>query len=946
MPTIRRTPEQVNIPRAGKEQDFLNMLEFGGVYQSNNPFNVPKNTAADMQNLYINEEGTFTTRPRLEKIATLNDLEDENIISIFNLSDNSKFIHTDKRYILFKDDVDFEYDGELVSPNKIKIVEEDGDIYILSDKGLYIFKYDSEVELLDIKNGSHIPVRYTGATNQFLGIDEEPLNLLNDKYKVRYLWDGEWDYDKLDNIIDVEEKWHYAKEINIAEEADIPVNNILHMNSNGVIYYEDGGTQYLLYLFKTNTVREIAPYPYTVVNFFGHVITEEESKKYRKNAITFSSDFRTIAIYNSCPGGGDIWVRQWTGTGYNQHKYITPIGLNLGYPGHLKSYKGMLVKPILMSDDGNLFAFITGTTSELILTVYKLPMGSNEYTEIASKDITNYFKVDSIQTRIEYIDNNKIMFLEQEQETSESNPIYSITTLLYDHNNEEYNTPIEIRDDYIFNIGEGEDFNNIVFGMSENGESILAINRYEYKIYKDILGFKETLDNINLPGVHNIFILNTGQCFFVRTSTYNTYVIEYITFIQNTISSKIVTTKHLFDIRNPFMYNNKIYYNNNSFTILNELSFEFTSIKPNLIITFKLHESDFEYEKWSKLNNIITKSRLKTNFDNETWLANENYTFKSKGNTMSYFPINNFDRYGTKDEITGFNILGDSFLMLYKRDSSFLIELVMTDILNKITRVTESKHNKGNIAFGETIVTPYSELPLQITTEGILTISQVENIATSERVTHNLTEHVLDYIKEKNKENIITCSYKYWTFIYLNKTIYLLDSRNAGWYIWKVPIDIKSFWVEDDVLHCIGSNFKLYKFTDEEVYNEINEKNEYFDDGDNIIDWRWKSQLLVLKSVNFLKRLISTRFIVTDTDSVDDYGFDFKYHIYRKEKSETPIRTLTGEVQYIKTKQLRTHIPRFNYVQLELSNIPESYTNNKLNLIGVTLRYQYLEATR
>ena len=61
--TIRRTPITNRIP-ADIDYRVNNITQFGGIIQSDNPLMLKNNTAMDMKNLYVDENGVLTTRPR------------------------------------------------------------------------------------------------------------------------------------------------------------------------------------------------------------------------------------------------------------------------------------------------------------------------------------------------------------------------------------------------------------------------------------------------------------------------------------------------------------------------------------------------------------------------------------------------------------------------------------------------------------------------------------------------------------------------------------------------------------------------------------------------------------------------------------------------------------------------------------------------------------------
>ena len=118
---------------------------------------------------------------------------------------------------------------------------------------------------------------------------------------------------------------------------------------------------------------------------------------------------------------------------------------------------------------------------------------------------------------------------------------------------------------------------------------------------------------------------------------------------------------------------------------------------------------------------------------------------------------------------------------------------------------------------------------------------------------------------------------------------------------------------------------------------------EYYDLDKQVIKWKWKSQILPMKTINYSKKLITTTFILSDTDENDEYGLQYKFKAFRKMASETQETTLTNRINYVVSTTKRTLIPRYNFMQLELLNIEDDLNNNKLRLIGLGFKYVLLE---
>jgi hypothetical protein len=83
--------------------------------------------------------------------------------------------------------------------------------------------------------------------------------------------------------------------------------------------------------------------------------------------------------------------------------------------------------------------------------------------------------------------------------------------------------------------------------------------------------------------------------------------------------------------------------------------------------------------------------------------------------------------------------------------------------------------------------------------------------------------------------------------------------------------------------------------------------------------------------------------VLTDTDTQDEYALDYSFKAWRKSVSETNATTIGSNINYVQSTTKRTMIPRFNFIQINLSNTEDDLDNNKLRLVGLGLKYVLLE---
>ena len=195
----------------------------------------------------------------------------------------------------------------------------------------------------------------------------------------------------------------------------------------------------------------------------------------------------------------------------------------------------------------------------------------------------------------------------------------------------------------------------------------------------------------------------------------------------------------------------------------------------------------------------------------------------------------------------------------------------------------------------------------------------------------------------------MTANRQYWTYIVLPyenlkmTKVFLLDNRTLTWFYWELPIVALSVFNKDDKIYFADMNC-LYSMETSDIINKYNpDTTEYYDLDKEIISWYWQSQILPLGTINYAKKLIDTTFIVTDTDESDEFALDYKFKAYRKLVSETNVTTLGNRLNYVQSTTKKTLIPRFKFVQVILSNVPDDLNNNKLRLVGLGLKFVLLE---
>lgn len=197
-------PVTFNIP-AGQPIETTSISSFKGIQYSDNPLNVDPDSASDMLNVYLNDSGTLTTRPRIEfenklfpqaeKIIRAEMISDNRFVcSLREAGENNiKLYYVEmypniNAYDIYP--IDFNETGSTINYYNFCVFDDpknSGRFYLCSEKKFYLGYRDyNRVVLIDVKVGmgnyhSYIPV---------VEIDGEKTpyenNLLSNKIQKKY----------------------------------------------------------------------------------------------------------------------------------------------------------------------------------------------------------------------------------------------------------------------------------------------------------------------------------------------------------------------------------------------------------------------------------------------------------------------------------------------------------------------------------------------------------------------------------------------------------------------------------------------------------------------------------------------------------------------------------------------------------------------------------------
>ena len=363
----------------------------------------------------------------------------------------------------------------------------------------------------------------------------------------------------------------------------------------------------------------------------------------------------------------------------------------------------------------------------------------------------------------------------------------------------------------------------------------------------------------------------------------------------------------------------------------------------NIKISIQYKKPVIESEQTFDFNGILR-------FQNNFWFYGNGNEIRWTGNNdPTYFPEYSYTNLGdTNDFVNDMLMVSYDTAIAFKQNNMYVITPTEISDGRYTFTFVEAKTDIGVIAPQSSIISPLTETPLYVNARGIYGIRQLKNIQSTDRISVLYSENVnKKYLNEDKKSHIQTISRLYWVlFIIPGKItkIYVFDDRTSSWYYWEIPINVVGCWSDDLNSYFVSDDGKVYVLkTNDIIDTTYSPETEYYDDGRKLIPWYWKSQILSLGTINYSKKLINTTFILTDTDENEEYGLNYKFKAYRKIVSETNATTISNRLNYIQSTTKKTTIPRFNFLQMELSNVEEDLNNNKLRLVGLGLKYELLE---
>lgn len=373
--------------------------------------------------------------------------------------------------------------------------------------------------------------------------------------------------------------------------------------------------------------------------------------------------------------------------------------------------------------------------------------------------------------------------------------------------------------------------------------------------------------------------------------------------------------------------------------------------------------------------NIITSFFL----DNTYWFITDKYIFGTDRDTIEfwsytkYFELANLVNAAIRiSDISFWVFSGSGAYLIYKSTTSGDV----TSLGQQHWRITQTAQFnscgfKNAVSTLPSVGTTIAAITL-VTNQDISYVTMRKYMQTDERIVQAITLKIANYIQQiiKSASDVKIVSYKYLTLYAFNLEdkckIVVFDAQYNEWWIWQFPVDkIYQFTKTKDNIDILlriddntygifnlaetEINFKLGA-RDFEVYADIiGDPDEY--SSIKPIDWHWTSALTSFGSLDFRKQLLQTMFTFTDLGEDSNTNCEYSFEVYRKNFVKTSDTNIQTDVKLAKNKYQRTYIATYNFLQLRLQNVTrkEYYEPGEIleictkpKLTSITMKYRYL----
>ena len=900
----RTTSIITNTPSVSQTYRTAILSEFKGIDETVNPFSAVKNSAKECTNLYIDDEGTLVTRPRVEFVQTLP--TNERYYKTFKLYDKTQkwfwvSVYLDPFKVYVKDSVASNF-IEYTTSSSIDIEEptffhNDQNKFVIGSKAdgtsvLYVATFDFDSYTINFKE----PTYYL-PTSQLYDIESDSYYTLNEQGN---LWTSAsaatmyWSLKTISNPV------YRKRDLKIIKNEYYDSYKV----EKGVdfVYTDD----FLLYDHITQvTSTTSTPITYDCRVWFADKTTKSIPTDVEPINLTYDPEY-DLFIYSDMVKGFVYFNNDKMGG-------IPPVS----------RIRIDIRNKILCAIVDERFLYIYSYSKNKTIAELK----KFEYGEAGEPAVYRHARFDSIHHKL-YV--------------------------------------FKMFRDTVKHIGEGHidfsDLDNIERVTSDSFDNDPVRNVYYYDVINNIT-YVETLNSrysIDKDGVTN------EQKYFSNFGTNDRIEIDENghQLIHLNPEGKIFDNGKIIDCDHTDSHLKYISINDNLLTYIIEPETNYYVIskyKSNTAQPLLYIDMPIEADPPKHINRV---SRFNNNF--VFWSTKSNTVYFTRYNDPTYIPASYYEAYGGANGVKGVLRISDEYLAVLKEDQAYITwtkdNLFYSNELRVHTGCSQEEacivcnysnlpimvNNDGVWSLGQS-----SSVNYQDTVFGSI----------SDRIDKGFTEYIPDkYILHNHKY------YTYIGYNRDESgIIWMYDNRINMWFKWVLPITITDFIEIDDVTYIVSTySNKNNKYN--ELYRlnpygkQVDDDVQYLDEVHRTnpkyinITWKWVSQPLPLNTLNFKKRIKYLKLIFANKYESDHITFKYWFRTYTQTEYPTNPRTYTAEITTLKTQKLKPRIPKFDFLQiiLESNNDSDQFEdgvgdtvsttlNDKIGFVSIALNYLLLE---
>lgn len=905
----RTTPVITNTPSVSQTYRTAILSEFKGIDETVNPFSAVKNSAKECTNLYIDDEGTLVTRPRVEFVQTFLHTKGR-YYKTFKLYDKTQkwfwvSVYLDPFEVYVKDSVASNF-TQYTTPSSIDIEEptffhNDQNIFVIGSKAdgtsvLYVATFDFDSDTINFKE----PTYYL-PTSQLYDIESDSYYTLNEQGN---LWTSasaatmHWSLKTISNPV------YRKRDLKIVKNEYYDSYKVEgDLRSFYIDYYTD---DFLLYDHITQVISTPnAPITSDCSVWFADKTTKSITTTggrvvdltYDPEYDLFIYELNGFVYFNNVKMDG-ISLTVQTKTDI-RNKILCTIEQIEG-KGFLRIYSYSKNKTITKlkefeCNDSADYRYATFDSIHHKLYMFELLSGISNYLGagyIDFSDLNNITRVESDSFDNDPVD--RVYYYD----------VINNITYVRTHKDVRYSIDkdgVVTEQKYFSNFG-----TNDRIEIDTNGHQLIRLNP-EGKIF----------DNGKI-----IDYDHTGSEF-----TYVSINDNLLTHLKSSSGYWYVISKYKSDTAQPLLY----------------------------------IDMPIEADPPKHINRV---SRFNNNF--VFWSTKSNTVYFTRYNDPTYIPASYYEAYGGANGVKGVLRISDEYLAVLKEDQAYI-----TWTKDNLFYSNELRVHTGCSQEDACIVCNYSNLPIMVNNDGVWSLGQSSSVNYQDTMFGSISDRIDKGFTEYLPDKYILHNHKYYTYIGYNRDesgiIWMYDNRINMWFKWVLPITITDFIEIDDVTYIV-STYSNKNNKHNELYRldpygkQVDDDVQYLDEVHRTnpkyinITWKWVSQPLPLNTLNFKKRIKYLKLIFANKYESDHITFKYWFRTYTQTEYPTNPKTYTAEIATLKTQKLKPRIPKFDFLQiiLESNNDSDQFEdgvgdtvsttlNDKIGFVSIALNYLLLE---